>query len=67
MNKYLKISEYIWLATALVSIGVVTYVFITAGFAGNYYLLILPVMSGAMWFMRRIQRSKMQKKNPGSN
>lgn len=63
MNKYLKISELVWLVTAIISVGVVAYVFTTDGFEGNYYLLILPLMSGLMWFMRRRQRANFEKKN----
>jgi hypothetical protein len=60
MNKYLKISELIWLLTAIVGVGIVAYVMTTEGFEGNYYLLILPLMSGVMWMMRRRQRMKFE-------
>lgn len=60
MNKYLKISELIWLLTAIVGVGIVAYVMATEGFEGNYYLLFLPLMSGVMWMMRRKQRMKFE-------
>ncbi len=63
MEKYLKISEYIWLATAIISVGIVTYVIATEGFEENTILLLLPLMSGVMWFLRRNRRLKFEKEN----
>jgi len=63
MNKYLKISEYIWLATSVISVGIVAYVLISEGFKGNLYILVLPVMAGVMWMMRRRQRMKLEQQN----
>lgn len=67
MNKYFKISEIIWLLTAIFSVGVVAYVIATDGFERNYYLLILPLMAGVMWVMRRKQRIKHEQQNPEKN
>ena len=65
MNNYLKISERVWLVIALLTVVVVGYFLATEGFAdGNYKLLFLPLVSGAMWMFRRIQRIKSEKQNP---
>ncbi|MCG3166535.1 MAG: hypothetical protein POELPBGB_02315 [Bacteroidia bacterium] len=62
MNNYLKISENIWLVISILTVLVVGYFLATEGFGnGNYKLLFLPLVSGAMYMFRRIQRTKSQK------
>jgi hypothetical protein len=62
MNNYLKISENIWLVISILTVLIVGYFLATEGFdKGNYKLLFLPLVSGAMYMFRRIQRIKSQK------
>jgi hypothetical protein len=62
MNNYLKISENIWLVISILTVLIVGYFLATEGFDnGNYKLLFLPLVSGAMYMFRRIQRIKSQK------
>lgn len=65
MNNYLKISENIWLVISILTVLIVGYFLATEGFdKGNYKLLFLPLVSGAMYMFRRIQRIKSQKIKP---
>ncbi len=59
MKNYLQISETVWLVISILTVLVVGYFLATEGFAnGNFKLLFLPLVSGAMWMFRRIQRKK---------
>ena len=53
MNKMNKFLELFWLVMSIVSIGLVVYVYSSIGTDGNLMLMLLPVITIAMYVFRR--------------
>lgn len=60
MNKFL---EYFWLIISIVSVILVTYVYSAIGTEDNLILILLPVISVAMYVYRRKVSKILDKKD----
>jgi c-di-AMP phosphodiesterase-like protein len=58
MNAFLV---YFWLILSVISIAIVIYFFATEGIKDNLLLLLLPVISIAMYVFRRNMRKRLDK------
>ena len=62
MNRLNKFLKTFWLIVSVLSIILITYVYLNLGFENNLTLLFLPLISIAMYIYRRIIYSKFKDK-----
>jgi uncharacterized membrane protein len=58
MNRLNKFLKSFWLIVSILSIILVSYVYINLGFENNLTLLFLPLISIGMYIYRRVMYSK---------
>lgn len=58
MQRYNRIMEIFWLATAVVTLILGFYIIHEKGFTDNWLFLFFPFLAGAMYAMRRYLRKK---------
>lgn len=61
LGKVYKFLEKFWLAVAIVSVFLTTYIVVDSGIAEAKFYIILPIIATSIWFMRRRLRKSYQK------
>jgi membrane protein implicated in regulation of membrane protease activity len=53
MKKYLRATEYVWMALALLCVGVTTYYFIMGDNDNGVFAMVVTLFAGIMYSLRR--------------
>ena len=61
LGKVYNFLEKFWLAVAIVSVCLTTYIVVDSGIAEAKFYIILPIIATSIWFMRRRLRESYQK------
>ena len=61
LGKVYNFLEKFWLAVAIVSVCLTTYIVVDSGIAEAIFYIILPIIATSIWFMRRRLRESYQK------
>lgn len=63
MNKYNRFMEYFWLVAGVSGALFAVFMVLKYGYEGNAFLSVFPIMALMMFFLRRMYRKQVEKKN----